>query len=144
MDTLKQIIIAASYALALAFAVVLLANLQGCANFVDKHGNEMSTTPSQQYAGILEIDATINGAPLHLVSGKESQALVVNGEFGEDGTLTSLHISAQQIEAFEGQAISAQAVAAITDTIFTRLSEAGVNVTRAVVEGAVKAALGGL
>lgn len=118
--------------------------LVGCANFVDKHGEKMATTPSQQYAGILQIDAVVNGAPVKVISGKESQDLRVDGVFDETGQLTSINISAQEVRAFEGQAISADAVVAITDTIFTRLTEAGVNVTRAVIEGAVRAALGGL
>ncbi len=116
--------------------------LAGCANFVDKNGEAMTTTPSQQYAGILQVNAVVNGAPIELISGKESQDLSIEASFDDSGQLTSIDISAKEIAAFEGQAISAQAVAQITDVVFTRLTEAGVNVTRAVVEGAVKAALG--
>jgi len=116
--------------------------IAGCTNFVDKNGNSMTTTPSQQYAGILSVNATINGAPIEIISGKESQDLSVDAEFDATGKLTRINISAKEITAFEGQAISAEAVARITDTVFTKLTEAGVNVTRAVVEGAVNAALG--
>ena len=143
MNTVRQILISIAYALALIAAVIMLANLQGCANFVDKQGNDMATTPSQQYAGILEISADVNGAPINLISGKEHQDLVVNGAFDESGQLTEIQISAKQISAFEGQAISAEATVQITDVIFSRLTEAGVNVTRAIVESAVKAAMGG-
>ena len=125
--------------LAIALMAILVTS---CANFVDKHGEQMTTTPSQQYAGILQINAVVNGAPLELISGKESQNLAIVASFDDTGQLTHINISATEIAAFQGQAISAEAVVQITDIVFTRLTEAGINVTRAIVEGAVKAALG--
>ena len=142
MNTFRQILVAVSYVLALLAAVVLLANLQGCANFVDKEGSAMASTPSQQYAGILHVSAVVNDAPIELITGKESQDLLISGQFDQAGKLSSIQIQAKQIEAFQGQAISAEAVVQIRETIFTKLTEAGVNVTRSVVEGAVNAALG--
>jgi len=120
----------------LAFAAALLT---GCAGF--------STTDSQEQAGITQVHAEpviLDGRHVttryRVTTGKEYGSLNVEVRWRENGSPEVVQVKASSVQAFEGQAVSAQAVIEVQREL-TRLGAAISGDARAAIMEAVSRAI---